>query len=126
MGMVSRPVTRRICQDGWLVSHGPILTPAAASGEIIVQFWPHRVADCVSLEQVEPFSVKHKYDGKYDDLKPELKTCNPGTMKFVTAEDEKQEVKEHSEIIFTYDVTYKVPHNPRFCLPQGNAYFGRP
>ena len=52
--------------------------------------------------------MKHKYDGKYDDLKPELKTCNPGTMKFVTAEDEKQEVKEHSEIIFTYDVTYKV------------------
>ena len=53
--------------------------------------------------------MKHKYDGKWDDGKAELKTCNPGTLKFVTAEDAKQEVKEHEEIVFTYDVTYKVP-----------------
>ena len=71
----------------------------------------------MNAAQVEPFSVKHKYDGKYNDLKPELRTCNPGTMKFVTAEDEKQEVKEHEEVIFTYDVTYKVG-----CRDMGDAW----
>ena len=58
--------------------------------------------------QVEPFSVKHKYDGKWDPEKPELKTCNPSSMKFVTEKDTKQEVKEGEEIIFSYDVAFKV------------------
>ena len=57
--------------------------------------------------EVEPFSVKHKYDGKWDQEKPELKTCNPSSMKFVTEKDAKQEVKENEEIIFTYDVYFK-------------------
>ena len=57
--------------------------------------------------EVEPFSVKHKYDGKWDPEKPELKTCNPSSMKFVTEKDAKQEVKENEEIIFTYDVYFK-------------------
>ena len=58
--------------------------------------------------EVEPFSVKHKYDGKWDPEKPELKTCNPSNMKYVTEKDLKQEVKDNEEIIFTYDVTFKV------------------
>ena len=52
--------------------------------------------------------MRHKYSGKWDDAKSELSTCNPNTLKFVTDKDEKQEVKEHAEIIFTYDVIYKV------------------
>ena len=61
--------------------------------------------------EVEPFSVKHKYDGKWDAEKPVLKSCNPATMKFVTDKDEKQELKEGQEIIFTYDVSFKVNHS---------------
>ena len=62
------------------------------------------------MVQVEPFSVKHKYSGKWEQRKSELSTCNPSALKFVTDKDEKQEVKEHAEIIFTYDVSYKVSH----------------
>lgn len=58
--------------------------------------------------EVEPFSVKHKYDGKWNEDKPVLKSCNPGSMKFVTDLDEKQELKDGVEIIFTYDVSFKV------------------
>ncbi|KAK9825881.1 hypothetical protein WJX81_000620 [Elliptochloris bilobata] len=57
--------------------------------------------------EVEPFSVKHKYDGKYNADRPELKTCSPGATKFVSETDEKQEVKEKEEIVFTYDVSFK-------------------
>lgn len=65
--------------------------------------------------EVEPFSVKHKYDGKWDPDKPELKTCNPSSMKFVTEKDTKQELKEGEEVIFTYDVSFKVG-GPPYCL----------
>lgn len=58
--------------------------------------------------EVEPFSVKHKYDGKWNADRPELKTCNSNSMKFVSEKDIKQEVKEGEEIVFTYDVTFKV------------------
>lgn len=68
--------------------------------------------------EVEPFSVKHKYDGKYNDGKPALKTCSPGSTKFVSEADEKQEVKENEEIIFTYDVSFKV-RRLRSCFGTG-------
>ena len=58
--------------------------------------------------EVEPFSVKHKYDGKWNPDSPQLKTCNANSMKFVSEKDPKQEVKEGEEIIFTYDVSFKV------------------
>ncbi|CAL8469256.1 g8797 [Coccomyxa elongata] len=57
--------------------------------------------------EVEPFSVKHKYDGKWNTDRPELKTCNSNSVKFVNEKDPKQEVKEGEEVIFTYDVTFK-------------------
>ena len=60
--------------------------------------------------------MKHKYDGKWDPEKPELKTCNPSSMKFVTEKDTKQEVKEGEEIIFSYDVAFKVN-----LLVKGNS-----
>lgn len=52
--------------------------------------------------------MKHKYDGKWNADRPELKTCNSNSMKFVSEKDPKQEVKEGEEVIFTYDVSFKV------------------
>eukprot|EP00884_Botryococcus_braunii_P008276 jgi/Botrbrau1/1744/Bobra.0217s0002.1 len=57
--------------------------------------------------EVEPFSVKHRYNGKFIDDQPGLTTCNPGGMKFVTEKDQPQPVKEGEEVIFTYDVVFK-------------------
>lgn len=71
--------------------------------------------------EVEPFSVKHKYDGKWEDDKPTLKSCNPGSMKFVTDDDEKQELKEGQEIIFTYDVSFKVGALLHSVLPTSRS-----
>ena len=69
--------------------------------------------------QVEPFSVKHKYSGKWDDAKSTLTTCDPDSYKFVTDKDDKQEVKEHAEVIFTYDVAYKVRPRPAGAVVAG-------
>ncbi|KAK9130373.1 hypothetical protein Sjap_010860 [Stephania japonica] len=56
--------------------------------------------------EVKPFSVKHKYEGKWsDDVR--LKTCDPHAKLTVTNSDNPQEVEENSEIIFTYDVTFE-------------------
>lgn len=58
--------------------------------------------------EVEPFSVKHRYDGKFNDDVPGLKSCNPGSMSFVSEKDPPQPVKEGEEVIFTYDVQFAV------------------
>eukprot|EP00958_Prasinococcus_capsulatus_P027600 scaffold5681_cov377-Prasinococcus_capsulatus_cf.AAC.18 len=34
--------------------------------------------------EVEPFSVKHEYDQPWDAAKPQLDTCSPGRMQYVT------------------------------------------
>ena len=39
---------------------------------------------------------------------PTLKTCDPANQKFVSDKDPSQEVAEGQEIIFSYDMTYKV------------------
>lgn len=57
--------------------------------------------------EVKPFSVQHKYDGSWNNDKPSLTTCNPGSMKAVSDKDDPQEVKEGKEVIFTYDVNYE-------------------
>ena len=63
--------------------------------------------------EVKPFSVQHKYDGSWNNDKPSLTTCNPGSMKAVSDKDDPQEVKEGKEVIFTYDVNYEVhPADP--------------
>jgi len=72
-------------------------------------------------QQVEPFSVAHAYDGAFNEAAPELTTCNPGSMKFVTNKEAKQEVAEGKEVIFTYDVLFLVSsrlatsHLPEHC-----------
>jgi transmembrane 9 superfamily protein 2/4 len=58
--------------------------------------------------EVEPFSVKHDYEAPWDALKPHLSTCNPGSMTYVTHGLSPQIVEEGEEIIFSYDVIFKI------------------
>ncbi|KAL6541101.1 Transmembrane 9 superfamily member 8 [Orobanche minor] len=56
--------------------------------------------------EVKPFSVKHDYDGKWDD-KTRLTTCDPHSKHTVTSSDSPQEVEDKKEIVFTYDVDFQ-------------------
>mmetsp|Transcript_33876 Transcript_33876/g.46916 ORF Transcript_33876/g.46916 Transcript_33876/m.46916 type:complete len:644 (-) Transcript_33876:53-1984(-) len=58
--------------------------------------------------EVEPFSVKHEYEAPWDPVKPSLETCHPGRMQYVTHGLAPQMVAEGEEIIFTYDVIFKM------------------
>ncbi|KAF2287284.1 hypothetical protein GH714_039536 [Hevea brasiliensis] len=54
--------------------------------------------------EVKPLSVKHKYEGKWNDEKTRLTTCDPhGNVNSNTP----QEVEEKKEVIFTYDVEFQ-------------------
>lgn len=56
--------------------------------------------------EVEPFSVKHTYEGAWDKASPVLDTCNPGRMTFVTHNLPPQPVADGTEVIFSYDVRF--------------------
>ncbi|MED6181626.1 Transmembrane 9 superfamily member 8 [Stylosanthes scabra] len=56
--------------------------------------------------EVKPFSVKHEYDGKWDE-KTRLTTCDPHAKQTVVNSNTPQEVEENKEIIFTYDVDFQ-------------------
>ncbi|XP_041016910.1 transmembrane 9 superfamily member 8-like [Juglans microcarpa x Juglans regia] len=56
--------------------------------------------------EVRPFSVKHEYDGKWDD-NTRLTTCDPHAKHTVMNSNSPQEVEENKEIIFTYDVEFQ-------------------
>ncbi|CAJ2675089.1 unnamed protein product [Trifolium pratense] len=56
--------------------------------------------------EVKPFSVKHEYEGKWDD-KTRLTTCDPHAKHTVVNSNTPQEVEEGKEIIFTYDVEFQ-------------------
>ena len=60
--------------------------------------------------EVEPFSVKHTYDGTWDPLKTKLDTCNPGSMTYVTHEMTPMLLKPEATVLFTYDVLFKPSH----------------
>jgi transmembrane 9 superfamily protein 2/4 len=53
-------------------------------------------------------SVKHAYEGKWNDEKPRLTTCDPHTRHTVVNSNTPQEVEDKAEIIFTYDVEFQV------------------
>jgi transmembrane 9 superfamily protein 2/4 len=60
--------------------------------------------------KVEPFSVKHSYEGTWDVTGTrtlELTTCNPATMNFVTRLSPPQPVEADQEVLFTYDVLWQ-------------------
>ncbi|CAL0327170.1 unnamed protein product [Lupinus luteus] len=56
--------------------------------------------------EVKPFSVKHEYEGKWDE-KTRLTTCDPHSKHTVVNSNTPQEVEENQEIIFTYDVDFQ-------------------
>eukprot|EP00242_Pyramimonas_sp_CCMP2087_P014958 CAMPEP_0198210540 /NCGR_PEP_ID=MMETSP1445-20131203/20506_1 /TAXON_ID=36898 /ORGANISM="Pyramimonas sp., Strain CCMP2087" /LENGTH=638 /DNA_ID=CAMNT_0043884623 /DNA_START=134 /DNA_END=2050 /DNA_ORIENTATION=+ len=58
--------------------------------------------------EVEPFSVKHEYEAPWDPVKPSLETCHPGRMQYVTHGLAPQMVQEGEEVIFSYDVVFKM------------------
>ena len=58
--------------------------------------------------EVQPFSVRHKYSGAWNPMRITLSTCNPANNRMVEEKDEKQALAEGQEIIFTYDVKFKV------------------
>lgn len=64
--------------------------------------------------EVEPFSVKHEYE-VWDPLNPRLGTCNPGRMVWVTHGLAPQLVEENEEVVFSYDVIFKVRHISLSC-----------
>ncbi|KAJ7979606.1 Transmembrane 9 superfamily member [Quillaja saponaria] len=56
--------------------------------------------------EVKPFSVKHEYEGNWND-KIRLTTCDPHAKRAVTSSESPQEVEDKKEIIFTYDVEFE-------------------
>lgn len=56
--------------------------------------------------EVEPFSVKHAYEGEWSEKTTTLTTCNPHAKREVTSSESPQEVEDKNEVIFTYDVRF--------------------
>ncbi|KAJ8430179.1 hypothetical protein Cgig2_006687 [Carnegiea gigantea] len=56
--------------------------------------------------EVKPFSVKHEYEGQWND-NTRLTSCDPHARRLVTSSEKPQEVDEKQEIIFTYDVSFE-------------------
>lgn len=56
-------------------------------------------------------SVKHEYEGKWNDAKTRLTTCDPHSKHTVVNSNSPQEVAEKQEIVFTYDVEFQVSYS---------------
>ncbi|XP_020222630.1 transmembrane 9 superfamily member 10 [Cajanus cajan] len=56
--------------------------------------------------EVKPFSVKHEYEGEWDN-NTRLTTCDPHAKKIVSGSEPPQEVEDKKEIIFSYDVEFQ-------------------
>ncbi|KAF3970390.1 hypothetical protein ACB098_01G098800 [Castanea mollissima] len=57
--------------------------------------------------EVKPFSVKHEFEGKWDEKNIRLTTCDPHTKRMVANSNTPQEVEAKQDIIFTYDVEFQ-------------------
>ncbi|CAD6223867.1 unnamed protein product [Miscanthus lutarioriparius] len=57
--------------------------------------------------EVNPHSVKHQVDDKWNGVDTRLSTCDPHASKFVINSDNPQEVETDKEIIFTYDAHFE-------------------
>lgn len=53
-------------------------------------------------------SVRHDYEGEWNEKKTRLTTCDPHAKRTVTSSESPQEVEDKKEIIFTYDVEFQV------------------
>lgn len=52
-------------------------------------------------------SVAHEVD-KWENNVPKLSTCNPNTKQYVSQVQPPQEISAGKDVIFTYDVEFKV------------------
>uniref|UniRef100_A0A7C9A613 Transmembrane 9 superfamily member n=1 Tax=Opuntia streptacantha TaxID=393608 RepID=A0A7C9A613_OPUST len=57
--------------------------------------------------EVKPFSVKHEYEGEWNEGNTRLTSCDPHARRLVTSSNNPQEVENKQEIIFTYDVQFE-------------------
>ncbi|KAF2918951.1 hypothetical protein DAI22_08g098100 [Oryza sativa Japonica Group] len=64
---------------------------------------PYSYAACDLLN-----NVKHEYEGQWNDKKTRLTTCDPHAKHIITSSDSPQEVEVGKDIIFTYDVDFKL------------------
>eukprot|EP00268_Persea_americana_P016646 TRINITY_DN1788_c0_g1_i4.p1 TRINITY_DN1788_c0_g1~~TRINITY_DN1788_c0_g1_i4.p1 ORF type:complete len:640 (+),score=91.65 TRINITY_DN1788_c0_g1_i4:162-2081(+) len=74
----------------------------------LVKFHKDELTDSARIVgfEVKPFSIKHEYEGKWND-KTRLTTCDPHAKRTVVNSDSPQEVGDNKEIIFTYDVDFE-------------------
>lgn len=61
-------------------------------------------------------SIKHEYEGEWNDKTTRLTTCDPHAKRTVVNSDSPQEVGDKMEIIFTYDVDFEVSTIPSFLV----------
>ncbi|KAK6927643.1 Nonaspanin (TM9SF) [Dillenia turbinata] len=57
--------------------------------------------------EVKPYSIKHEYEGKWEQGTTRLTTCDAHARRTVTNSNNPQEVEENQEVIFTYDVEFE-------------------
>ncbi|KAG6395728.1 hypothetical protein SASPL_141852 [Salvia splendens] len=63
--------------------------------------------------EVSPGSINHEFK-EWDEKNPNVSTCNQNTKNMVQGSTVPQEVDKDKDIVFTYDVTFKVsPCNPK-------------
>lgn len=55
-------------------------------------------------------SIKHEYK-EWDEKNPQVTTCNANTKNLAQGSTVPQEVDIKKEVVFTYDVTFKVLSN---------------
>jgi len=62
-------------------------------------------------------SILHEYK-EWDEKNPQLTTCNKDTKNLIQGNTVPQEVEQGKEIVFTYDVSFKVHdlHLAFFCF----------
>lgn len=68
---------------------------------------------CFTLCFVVVGSIKHEYK-EWDEKTPQVTTCNANTKNLAQGSTVPQEVDAKREVVFTYDVTFKVLHSNCF------------
>ena len=66
--------------------------------------------DCLELatsDSAYNYSINHEYK-EWDEKNPQVSTCNQNTKNLVQGSTVPQDVDTNKEVVFTYDVTFKV------------------
>lgn len=66
------------------------------------------ISSLISLTLIFLNSINHEYK-EWDEKNPQLITCNKDTKNLIQGSTVPQEVDTKKEIVFTYDVSFKVP-----------------